>query len=57
MNLSRAVDSQGNTQEFLLSSPGEVEAAKRFFESVLEAFSMISSRVIPVDYWDFRLLP
>jgi IS6 family transposase len=37
MDLSRAVDSQGNTLEFLLSPTREAEAAKRFFVKALHA--------------------
>jgi transposase, IS6 family len=36
MYLYRAVDSQGNTLEFLLSPTRDAEAAKRFFEKALQ---------------------
>jgi len=47
--LYRAVDSQGNTLEFLLSSIRNVQAAKRFFAKVLTAAHTSAPRVITVD--------
>jgi transposase, IS6 family len=47
--LYRAVDSQGNTLEFLLSSRRDTEAAKRFFAKTLAAPHTSTPRVITVD--------
>ena len=49
MYLSRAVDSQGNTLEFLLSPRRDAEAAKRFFAKALAAPHSSTPRVITVD--------
>jgi len=49
MYLYRAVDSQGNTLEFLLSPRREAEAAKRFFAKALVAPHTSTPRVITVD--------
>lgn len=49
MYLYRAVDSQGNTLEFLLSATRDAQAAKRFFAKALHAFHTVASRVITVD--------
>jgi transposase-like protein len=49
MYLYRAVDSQGNTLEFLLSPTRDAEAAKRFFSKTLGASHTIPPRVITVD--------
>jgi transposase, IS6 family len=49
MYLYRAVDSQGNTLEFLLSSTRDTQAAKRFFAKALAAPHTSTSRVITVD--------
>lgn len=49
MYLYRAVDSQGQTIEFLLSSTRDAEAAKRFFRKVLGASHTVAPRVITVD--------
>ncbi|GHO80291.1 hypothetical protein KSD_80620 [Ktedonobacter sp. SOSP1-85] len=49
MCLYRAVDSQGNTLEFLLSAPRDAQAAKRFFAKALGAFHAVTPRVITVD--------
>ncbi len=49
MYLYRAVDSQGNTLEFLLSPRRDGEAAKRFFAKVLAAPHRSTPRVITVD--------
>jgi len=49
MYLYRAVDSQGNTLEFLLSSRRDGEAAKRFFSKALAAPHTSTPRVITVD--------
>lgn len=47
--LYRAVDSQGNTLDFLLSSTRAGEAAKRFFVQTLAASLITEPRVINVD--------
>jgi IS6 family transposase len=49
MYLYRAVDSQGNTLEFLLSATRDAEAAKRFFSKTLAAPHSVPPRVITVD--------
>jgi transposase, IS6 family len=49
MYLSRAVDSQGNTLEFLLSATRDGEAAQRFFAKTLAAPHTTPPRVITVD--------
>ncbi len=49
MYLYRAVDSQGNTLEFLLSLKRGTEAAKRFFAKALAAPHSSTPRVITVD--------
>ena len=49
MYLYRAVDSQGNTLEFLLSPTRDAQAAKRFFSKALTAIHTSSPRVITVD--------
>jgi transposase, IS6 family len=49
MYLSRAVDSQGNTLEFLLSATRDTQAAKRFFAKALGASHTVTPRVITVD--------
>jgi len=49
MYLYRAVDSQGNTLEFLLSPTRDSQAAKRFFAKALAAPNMSTPRVITVD--------
>jgi len=49
MDLYRAVDSQGNTLEFLLSPTRDAEAAKRFFSKTLAAPHTVPPRVITVD--------
>ncbi len=49
MYLYRAVDSQGNTLEFLLSPTRDAEAAKRFFSKTLAALHSVPSRAITVD--------
>jgi transposase-like protein len=48
MYLYRAVDSQGNSLEFLLSSIRNAQAAKRFFAKVLAAAHTSAPRVITV---------
>jgi len=45
----RAVDSQGNTLEFLLSPTRNAQAAKRFFSKALTAPYSSTSRVITVN--------
>jgi transposase, IS6 family len=47
--LYRAVDSAGNTLEFLLSATRDAEAAKRFFLKALGASHTTTPRVITVD--------
>ena len=47
--LYRAVDSAGNTLEFLLSATRDAEAAKRFFLKALGASHTRTPRVITVD--------
>src|SRR5207248_1077910 len=49
MYLYRAVDSQGNTLEFLLSPNRDAQAAKRFFAKALAASHTTTPRVITVD--------
>ena len=49
MYLYRAVDSQGNSLEFLLSPKRDTEAAKRFFAKVLAAPHSSTARVSTVD--------
>jgi len=49
MYLYRAVDSQGNTLEFLLSATRDAQAAKRFFAKALGAGHTVTPRVITVD--------
>src|SRR5260370_18060470 len=49
MYLYRAVDSQGNTLEFLLSPRRDAQAAKRFFSKALAAPHISTPRVITVD--------
>ena len=45
----RAVDSDGNTLDFMLSAKRDTKAAKRFFKKVLNASHTIEPRVITVD--------
>jgi transposase-like protein len=47
--LYRAVDSAGNTLEFLLSEHRDAQAAKRFLARALDASHTITPRVINVD--------
>jgi IS6 family transposase len=47
--LYRAVDSAGNTLEFLLSATRDTQAAKRFFTKALHATHAVTPRVITVD--------
>jgi transposase, IS6 family len=49
MYLYRAVDSAGNTLEFLLSATRDAQAAKRFFSKALNASHTVTPRVITVD--------
>ena len=49
MYLYRAVDSQGNTHEFLLSATRDAQAVKRFFQKTLGTSQAISPCVITVD--------
>jgi transposase-like protein len=47
--LYRAVDSDGNTLDFLLTAKRDAKAAKRFFRKTLQAAHTQRSRVINVD--------
>lgn len=47
--LYRAVDSAGNTLDFLLTAKRDAQAAKRFFRKTLKAVHTCSPRVITVD--------
>ena len=47
--LYRAVDSQGNTLDFLLTAKRDAKAAKRFFRKMLKAVHISTPRVITVD--------
>jgi transposase-like protein len=47
--LYRAVDSQGNTLDFLLTAKRDAKAAKRFFRKTLKAIHTQTPRVITVD--------
>lgn len=47
--LYRAVDSEGNTLDFMLSAKRDAKAAKRFLTKVLNAPHTIEPRVITVD--------
>jgi transposase-like protein len=47
--LYRAVDSKGNTLDFLLCAKRDIKAAKRFFHKALNASHNSSPRVINVD--------
>jgi transposase, IS6 family len=47
--LYRAVDSQGNTLDFLLTAKRDTKAAKRFFRKTLKALHTQTPRVITVD--------
>ena len=47
--LYRAVDSQGQTIDFLLSAKRDVEAAKRFFRKALGQPPTVNPRTITVD--------
>lgn len=49
MYLYRAVDSDGNTVEFMLSPTRDATAAKRFFRKALQARHTVPPRVINVD--------
>jgi len=49
MYLYRALDSEGNTVEFMLSPTREAVSAKRFFRKALRAHHTASPRVINVD--------
>ena len=44
MYLYRAVDSQGNTLEFLLSATRDAQAAKRFFHKTFRAAHTVAPR-------------
>ena len=48
MYLYRAVDSEGNTLEFLLSATRDAEATKRFFVKALHSTVCSTPRVRPV---------
>jgi IS6 family transposase len=47
--LSRAVDCEGNTLDFLLSETRDAKAAQTFFRKMLGAHHMVMPRVITVD--------
>ena len=47
--LYRAVDSAGNTLDFMLSAKRDAKAAKRFLRKVLNASHTIAPRVITID--------
>ena len=47
--LYRAVDSHGNTIDFLLSAKRDHIAAKRFFQKALKSVHTVTPRVINVD--------
>ena len=47
--LYRAVDSQGNTLDFLLTAKRDAMSAKRFFRKMLKAIDTSTPRVITVD--------
>ena len=47
--LYRAVDSEGNTLDFMLSAKRDAQAAKRFFRKALKATHNQEPRVINVD--------
>jgi len=47
--LYRAVDSEGNTLDFLLSAMRDAKAAERFFRKALRASHTVPPRVITVD--------
>jgi len=49
MYLYRAMDSQGNTLEFLLSETRDAQAVKRFFQKTLGTSQAVFPRVITVD--------
>ena len=49
MYLYRAVDSQGNTLEFLLSSSRDAQSAKSFFTKALGVSHTVTPRAITVD--------
>jgi transposase, IS6 family len=49
MYLYRAVDSHGNTLEFLLRATRDAPSAKRFFAKALGALHTVTPRVIAVD--------
>src|SRR6266487_551629 len=49
MYLYRAVDSEGNTLEFLLSPTRDAEAAKRFFLKALHSIAASAPQAHPVE--------
>jgi IS6 family transposase len=49
MYMYRAVDSAGNTIDFLMSETRDTKAAKRFFSKTLDAPHTVAPRVITVD--------
>ena len=49
MYLYRAVDSEGNTLEFLLSATRDAEAAKRFFLKALHTTAGSAPQAYPVE--------
>ncbi|MBG9813659.1 transposase [Bacillus endophyticus] len=49
MYLYRAVDSEGNTIDFYLSTSRDTKAAKRFFKKALAVRHSITPRVVTID--------
>jgi len=49
VEIYRAVDSEGNTLEFMLSAKRDARAAERFFRKVMNAVHNQTPRVINVD--------
>ncbi|WP_017152221.1 IS6 family transposase [Bacillus bingmayongensis] len=49
MYLYRAVDSEGNTIDFIFSKTRDHKAAKRFFKKALQSFHVSKPRVVTVD--------
>ncbi len=57
MYLYRAVDSAGDTVEFMLSPRRNIQAAKRFFRKALRAKHTLSPRVINMDRTTWTATP
>lgn len=49
MYLYRAVDSEGNTIDFYLSTSRDPKVAKRFFKKALQSFHASKPRTITID--------